>query len=200
MGASDQKLSPSPPSSGVKKGSEGAPLRPEVPPFAEIFRAHMPFLWRTSLALGVPAADAEDVCQEVMLVVNRRLPEFDGRSLKSWLYGICLRVASDYRRSARVRRERATDQLPDEPLPATQPEELEARRAEARLRQALDSLDYDRREVFVLFEIEQLTLREIAEATGAPLQTVYSRLQAARAHVRAYCRIMTTEELPRAIG
>ena len=200
MRQNDQKLLPPSPSKDVKKGSEGAPLRPPVPSFGEIFRAHMPFLWRTSLALGVPAADAEDVCQEVMLVVNRRLRDFDGRSLKSWLYGICLRVASDYRRSARVRRERATDEVPDAPLQPTQPEDVDARRAEARLRRALDSLDYDRREVFVLFEIEELTLREISEATGAPLQTVYSRLQAARAHVRAYCRIMTTEEVPRAIG
>ncbi|HEX6274901.1 MAG TPA: sigma-70 family RNA polymerase sigma factor [Polyangiaceae bacterium] len=184
----------------MKKGSEGASRRPEVPSFAEIFRDHMPFLWRATLALGVPPSDAEDVCQEIMLVVNRRLGDFDGRSLKSWLYGICLRVTSDYRRSARVRRERATDQIPDEGFAAPQPEHVDALRAERRLRQALDALDYERREVFVLFEIEQLTLREIAEASETPLQTVYSRLQAARAHVRAFCRMMNAEEVPRAVG
>lgn len=145
----------------------------------------MAFLWRATLALGVPAADAEDLCQEVMLVVHRRLRDFDGQSLRAWLYGICLRVASDYRRSARVRREKATAELPERVFDPTQPDEVDARRAEAKLRRALDALDDDKRAVFVLFEIEQLTLREISEAVGAPLQTVYSRLQAARAHVKS---------------
>jgi RNA polymerase sigma-70 factor (ECF subfamily) len=145
----------------------------------------MPFLWRATLALGVPAADAEDLCQEVMVVVHRRLPDFDGQSLRAWLYGICLRVASDYRRSARVRREKATDTLPERVIEPTQFDDLDARRAEDKLKRALDALDDDKRAVFVLFEIEQLTLREISEAVGAPLQTVYSRLQVARAHVKS---------------
>ena len=145
----------------------------------------MPFLWRATLALGVPAADAEDLCQEVMVVVHRRLRDFDGQSLRAWLYGICLRVTSDYRRSARVRRERTTDTVPERVLEPTQPDEVDARRAEDRLRRALDELDDDKRAAFVLFEVEQLTLREVSEAVGAPLQTVYSRLQAARAHVKS---------------
>jgi len=144
----------------------------------------MAFLWRATLALGVPAADAEDLCQEVMLVVHRRLGAFDGRSLRAWLYSICLRVTSDYRRSARVRREKPTDTLPERAVEPTQPAEVDARRAEEKLLRALDALDDDKRAAFVLFEIEQLTLREVSEAVGAPLQTVHSRLQAARAHVK----------------
>lgn len=174
-----------PPSTQVKDDTEAAAARASGLSFTEIFRDHAPFLWRAAVGLGVPESDADDLCQEVMLIVHRKLPDFDGRALRSWLYGICLRVCSDYRRSARVRRERPTDQLPDSPLPPTQPEEVDARRAELRLRSALDQLDDDKRAVFVLFEVEQLTLREIAEATETPLQTVYSRLQAARAHVRA---------------
>jgi RNA polymerase sigma-70 factor (ECF subfamily) len=168
----------------VTERSEGAPLRPEGLSFAEIFEAHVPFLWRSAVALGVPEAEADDVCQEVMLVVHRKLPEFDGRALRSWLYGICLRVASDYRKKARVRRERPTAETPDTALGSTQLEELDARRAEARLLTVLDELDDGKRDAFVLFEIGELTLREIAEATDTPLQTLYSRLQAARAHVR----------------
>ena len=80
-------------------------------------------------------------------------------------------------------------------LPATQPEEVDARRAEARLRRALESLEPDRRAVFVLFEIEQLTLREVSEAVGAPLQTVYSRLQAARAHVKGVFSVQPERRL-----
>ncbi len=155
------------------------------PTFEEVFRDHARFLWRTLLGLGVPAADAEDLCQEVLLVVHRKLPAFRGAGIRSWVYGICLRVASDYRRSARVRREHPVEELPEAAAPSSVIEDLDARRTEARLIEALDRLDEHQRAVFVLFEIEQLTLREIAEATECPLQTVYSRLQAARAHVRS---------------
>jgi RNA polymerase sigma-70 factor, ECF subfamily len=137
------------------------------------------------VGLGVPEAEADDLCQEVMLVVHRKLPEFDGRALRSWLYKICLRAASDYRKKARVRRERATDTLPESALAETQPNEVDGKRAERTLMRVLDQLDDEKRTAFVLFEIEELTLREIAEVTETPLQTAYSRLQAARAHVRS---------------
>src|SRR5688572_22151749 len=104
--AAVRKTSDSGHSLAVTERSEGASVRPEVLSFAEIFETHVPFLWRAAVGLGVPESEADDVCQEVMLVVHRRLVEFDGRALKSWLYGICLRVASDYRKKARVRRER----------------------------------------------------------------------------------------------
>jgi RNA polymerase sigma-70 factor, ECF subfamily len=171
-------------SPAVKERSEGADPRPEGLSFASIFEAHVSFLWRAAVALGVPESEADDVCQEVMLVVHRKLPEFDGQALRSWLYAICLRVASDYRKKARVRLEKPTAEPPDTALGSTQAEELDARRAEARLLSVLDELDDDKRNAFVLFEIGELTLREIAEATDTPLQTLYSRLQAARTHVR----------------
>src|SRR5262245_7483674 len=65
----------------------------------QIFDEHARYVWRTLRHLGVADADLEDVCQEVFVTVHRKLPEFEGRSkLRTWLYGICLRVASDYRR------------------------------------------------------------------------------------------------------
>jgi RNA polymerase sigma-70 factor (ECF subfamily) len=160
-------------------GPDGA-----VPSFSEIFRSYTPYLFRALIGLGVSASDADDVCQEVMLVVHKRLPEFDGRALKSWLYAICLRVASDYRRSARVRREVAMDAIPDQALAPQQLEHTEARRLEGRLLAVLDELDDEKRAAFVLYEVEELSLREVAESMGCPLQTAYSRLQAARSHVR----------------
>jgi RNA polymerase sigma-70 factor (ECF subfamily) len=177
-------------------GRPAPPPRSQEPSFAEIFRAHTPFLWRTLIGVGVPERDAEDLCQEVMLIAYRRLPEFDGQSLRAWLWGICVRVASDYRRSARVRREIAV--LPPDPgLAADRAIDIEARELEARLQRALASLDYDKRVVFVLFEIEELTLREIAQALDTPLQTIYSRLNAARQHVRAAFDARVTEGGPR---
>jgi RNA polymerase sigma-70 factor (ECF subfamily) len=153
--------------------------------FAEIFREHARYLWRALLGLGVRPSDVDDVCQEVFLVVHRRLPEFDGGALRSWLYAICLRVASEYRRSARVRREVTVDDLPETQAPPRQVDAVHTRELSVRLLSALERLDEEKRQAFVLYEIQELTLREVAEALGCPMQTAYSRLQAARAVVRS---------------
>src|SRR5690606_13923988 len=76
-----------------------------LPSLDEIFRAHAPFAWRALRRLGVAEADVDDVCQDVFMVVHRKLDAFEGRSsMRTWIYGICARTASDYRRSGRVRR------------------------------------------------------------------------------------------------
>jgi RNA polymerase sigma-70 factor (ECF subfamily) len=113
--------------------------------------------------------------------VHRKLPEFEGRSaLSTWLYGICVRTASDHRRRARVRREEVTDRVPEGRESAPQAEDLARRQARALLDTALEALDPDKRAVFVLFEVEELPMSEVAVAVGCPLQTAYSRLYAAR--------------------
>jgi len=134
--------------------------------------------------LGVPAHEAQDLCQEVLLTVHRKLPDFDGQSLRGWLYGICVRMASDYRRSARVRREVVSEAPPDAGIEASQGDELDRKRRLARLLAALELLDEGKRAAFVLHEVEGLTLAEVAEALQTPLQTVYSRIRAAHALIR----------------
>ncbi len=152
-----------------------------APDLASVFRAHGPFVWRVLRKLGIPEADVPDLCQEVFVVVHRKLPEFEGRSsLTTWLYGICLRTASDHRRRARVRREEVTDRVPEGRESAPQAKDLARRQARALLDAALEDLDEDKRAVFVLYEIEELTMAQVAEAVGCPLQTAYSRLYAAR--------------------
>lgn len=153
--------------------------------FAQLFREMAPFAWRALRRLGVRERDAEDVLQEVFLIVHRRLPEFEGRSsLRTWVYGICLRKALDYRRLARVRREVVTDTMPEPTARAEQEHRLAMRRACERLDAVLDTLDDDKRAVFVLFELEHITMKEIAALTDVPLQTAYFRLYGARKHVR----------------
>lgn len=156
-----------------------------APSFAEIFRAHAPFAWRCLRRLGVSEADADDVCQEVFLIVHRKLDAYDGRApIRAWIYGICVKKASDHRRLAHKQRERATDDVPARADERGGPDDaLEGRRALARLDRALSELDDDKRAAFVLYEIEGLSLAEMAEALGAPVQTLHSRLAAARAHV-----------------
>ena len=162
--------------------SEGAKVA-HTPPLsvAEVFRELAPFVWRALRRLGVAERDIEDAVQEVFMVVHRKLAEFEGRStVRTWVYGIAVRVASDYRKRGHVRREIVTEAMP-ETVSADDPHADATRReARAKLDRILDSLDEDKRAVFVLYEIEQVTMAEVAEAVGVPLQTAYSRLHAAR--------------------
>src|SRR6185503_7294479 len=114
------------------------------PNLREVFDDHAAYVLRSLRHLGVAESDIEDVGQEVFVTVHRRLASFEGRSkLRTWLYGICLRVASDYRRRAYVRRERATAD------PARDVREAEERAPDAQvqarneLRALLDLLDDD---------------------------------------------------------
>lgn len=158
--------------------------RPAATSFPEIFELHARFLWRTLLNLGVPSREAQDLCQEVMIVVHRRLPDFDGNSLRGWLYGICVRVASDYRRSARARHEIPFGEVPESGAAPEQRDQLEQAAQRQRLMRALEGLGEDKRAALILYEVEELTLAEVSEALGAPMQTVYSRILAARQELR----------------
>jgi RNA polymerase sigma-70 factor (ECF subfamily) len=89
-------------------------------------------------------------------------------------------VASNYRRRAYVRRERSVSEPPEQVQAADQDEAFERSQGWPALRRLLDTLDAEKREVFVLYELEELSMREVAEACGCPLQTAYSRLHAAR--------------------
>jgi RNA polymerase sigma-70 factor (ECF subfamily) len=151
---------------------------------AGVFAEHGAYAWRVLRRLGVRESDAEDVCQEVFLIVHRKLAEFEGRSsVRTWVYGICIRAASDYRKRAGHRKETVTDQPPELASASNPHDETAGRQARAMLDRIVDELDDDKRDVFVLYEIEELAMSEVAVAVGCPLQTAYSRLHAARAIV-----------------
>jgi RNA polymerase sigma-70 factor (ECF subfamily) len=144
---------------------------------------HADFVWLSLQRLGVRDADVEDLLQEVFVIVHRRLATFDGSSrMTTWLFGICLRVAAGYRRRAHVRRERATDAVPEQATGEEASPESAAATGEARerLRAVLDGMDLEERALFAMFEIDELPCQEIAEVLGVPVGTVYSRLHAAR--------------------
>jgi RNA polymerase sigma-70 factor, ECF subfamily len=165
-----------------------------VPPFATVYDDHVKFAWRVLGRLGVARADLEDVCQEVFIVVHRRLGEFEGRSsLRTWIYGIALRCASDYRRRDHRRRPAAAP-ISEVAIAGSQLEDLDAREARATLERLLELLDPEKREVFVLFELEELTMAEVVAIVGCPLQTGYGRLHAARAIVAAAASRMRAKE------
>ncbi|WP_437623633.1 RNA polymerase sigma factor [Sorangium sp. So ce1151] len=154
------------------------------PKFRALYDAHFNFVWCSLRRLGVREADVLDLAQKVFLTAHIKLAEFEGRSLiTTWLFGICQRVASDYRRSARFRREVTTDAAEMDLYGATS-EDL-ARSAESRQRaQAaeaiLNKLPEPQRLVFVLFELEEMSGQDIADVLGISVGTVRSRLRLAR--------------------
>lgn len=152
----------------------------EAPSLREVFARHLGYVWRIARAFGVPADDADDVAQEVFLVVHRRLHTFEPtRSLRGWLFGITRNVVHTHQR-AHVRRERRLSAV-SPPTPPTGPDaSLELRQAAALMQEFLDGLDVDKRMVFLLADVEGMTAVEIAEALEIPLGTVFSRLRAGR--------------------
>ena len=168
-------------------------MSPESPHASEqdeleaAFREHAPFVLRSLERLGFRQTEADDLCQEVFLVVHSRLRDFERRStLRTWIYGITVRVASGHRRRAWVRRERPSGVDTEMVAHADPSRDLETRQALALLDRALASLTVAKREAFALFELEQMTTREISEALGCPEKTIVSRVLAARREIQAY--------------
>lgn len=169
----------------VPRNDSEAERGPRVLDLAGVYEAHFRYVWRCLRSLGVRDAHLDDALQDVFLVVQRRLPEFDGRAeLRTWLYAIALRIARKYK--DRARREPASleaerEQTPELPAaPEANGDTAVANERLALARRALSSLDDEKREIFVLARIEQMSAPEIAEVVGIPLNTVYSRLRAAR--------------------
>jgi len=190
--ASDRQSDPYVDARRVPTHSDVAP-RP-APDIEQLFREHGPFVWRTLRRLGLSETDADDLCQEVFLVAMRRLDSFEHRSsFSTWLYGISARVALAHRRRASTQREQPWASPPDVVTQSGPHEAVSDRQAREILDRALDELDDDKRAVFVLFELEQLPMAEVASALDCPLQTAYSRLHAARDQVTAFIRRSTRE-------
>lgn len=165
-------------------GSPSEPLR-DVPPFAVIYERYFDLVWSAVRQLGVAKDAIDDVVQEVFVVIHSKLSSLQQvESLRSWVYGVTRRTVSTYRRAQRNRNASGAQyaEIADwlEPLPAT-PLDLTELAARQRLLLALlAELDPQKREVFVLAEVEGFTAPEMAEALDIPLNTVYSRLRAAR--------------------
>jgi RNA polymerase sigma-70 factor (ECF subfamily) len=175
--------------------------------FRAIYEAHFESVWHALRRLRVAEHDLMDGTQNVFVVVCRKYAEFEGRAqLRTWIYQICRRVASDYRRSAPVRREVATDVLEiTERVDALHSASGNGTASDAaasggeRLhrvelaRTILDKLPEAQREVFILYELEQLSGEEIASQLEVPLGTVRSRLRLAREAFRREVEALVTE-------
>jgi RNA polymerase sigma-70 factor, ECF subfamily len=153
----------------------------------QLYDQHVAFVWRNLRRLGVPPASLDDATQDVFLVVHRRIADAPADGPRSWLFGILRRIAADHRRRGRRRSAVPIDDVPEPPTGDLGPEQRAARAEAARMiHRILDQLSDDKREVFVLAELEQMTAPEIAAAIGIPINTVYSRLRVARAEFESH--------------
>lgn len=161
----------------------------------QVYEAHFKYVWRCMRSLGVQNATLDDAVQEVFLVVQRKLASFDGGcELRTWLYAIVLNVARRHRsRAAQDARRFLTHDEANERLESgvTDLNPLRSRSGDLRqeveknerlelAQRALSLLDDSKREVFVLACIEGMSAPEIAQVIAVPVNTVYSRLRAAR--------------------
>ena len=161
--------------------ASGAPVGALPLVFDEVYEACADLVWRGLISLGIQRGAVDDAFQDVFLVVHRRLAEFEGRSsVRSWVYGIVIRVARDHRR--RDRRKGGLVPLDIDLVDYGPGPHEELARADALrdLARVLEGLDEERREIFVLAELEQLNAADIAAALGLNVNTVYSRIRAAR--------------------
>ncbi|MFT3706128.1 MAG: sigma-70 family RNA polymerase sigma factor [Archangium sp.] len=157
----------------------------EAEAFEVLYRETFPAVWRVLARMGVPQSDLHDAAQNVYLVAHRRRDEFRNRSsAKTWVVGIAINVATDVRRSMRRKPVHPLDEhVPDAaPTPLERASQSEALELVSRI---LETLDVERREIFVLAEFEEFTAPEIAQALGLNLNTVYSRLRLARRDFQA---------------
>jgi RNA polymerase sigma-70 factor (ECF subfamily) len=157
--------------------------------FRALFEDHVSYIHASLSRLGVRDADLDDLALEVFVRVHRQLSEYDKRrQVRPWLFGFAVRVASEYRRRPQYRREvldAAVDMVSDLPAPD---HEVQQKQARAIVNGALEALDFDKRTVFVLFELDETPVPEIARVLGIPEGTVYSRLRAARTEITAALR------------
>jgi RNA polymerase sigma-70 factor (ECF subfamily) len=153
-----------------ERGPVAEPWGRERPAFAEVYARYAPTVARWAGRLGGPSADVEDITQEVFLVVNRRLGDFRGDAqLSTWLFGITAKVAANERRRRKLRHlwfrlVPAVDlRLERAPAGAEGPvEELERRERRALFYRALDRLSERHRRALVLFELEEMSVDEVA--------------------------------------
>jgi RNA polymerase sigma-70 factor (ECF subfamily) len=151
---------------------------------ATLVENYYDFVWRTLRRLGVAPGDSDDATQQVFWIASRKIASIRWNSERSFLFQSALRVASDYRRARKRRRESGTCALaliPElmDPTPSTD-EVIELRQARIKLDLILDSMSLELRAVFILHELDEMTTPDIAAMLDIPAGTVASRLRRAR--------------------
>lgn len=161
-----------------------APTAPADLSFKALYQQHFDFVWSSARRLGIEPSGMDDLIQEVFLVIHSKVHTLEKpHSLRSWIYGIVRRVASNHRREKRVHANAVSDLPGYADAPSQEPTPLEQTERNARLQillGLLNELEEYKREIFALVELDELSVPEAAEVLEIPLNTAYSRLRVAR--------------------
>lgn len=177
---------------------EGVVMRPEQRRLRALYDGNFDFVGRLVRNLGVEDGDVDDVLQQTFSVAMRRIDDIAAGAEQAFLVQTAVRIVAHLRRTWARRREVITDDLSDLVDGAPTPEDLsDRRRARAVLDRILDTMDMDLRTPFVLFEIEEMTMAEIASVLTIPTGTVASRLRRAREDFEKHMRRLTGGSPPR---
>jgi RNA polymerase sigma-70 factor, ECF subfamily len=146
-----------------------------------LYERHFGKVLRLVQALGIRDAEADDLCQEIFLIVYRHLRSFRGEArLATWIHRLATREAFRHARRGRMRRALAALVAREQPPPVPRDwAENEAARRQY-LGHLLGRLPPERRLALVLFEIDGKTVEEIADVCGCAVNTVWTRIHRAR--------------------
>jgi RNA polymerase sigma-70 factor (ECF subfamily) len=167
--------------------------------FRAVFESEFQYVWTSLSRLGVPACDVEDVAQEVFAQVYAKLDAYEPtRPLRPWLFAFAFRCASVWRRRARGRREAVGEGVDTVPASGLAADESMERAEDLDLMfRALESVEWSRRAVLILYELDECPMKEIAESLRIPTFTGYSRLRVARREfATAFRRLRAQRERP----
>ncbi|AKU94819.1 RNA polymerase sigma factor RpoE [Labilithrix luteola] len=145
--------------------------------------------YRVLRRLGVHDREIDDALQTVLVAADRRFDELEGPTvLKAFVCASCVNVARDLgrRRARTTARTKDVEDLEQSPTSEPGPEDALGRKEGlAMVQRILTSMEEEKRVVFVLYELEELTGQEIADHLGIPVGTVSSRLRKAREEFRS---------------
>jgi RNA polymerase sigma-70 factor (ECF subfamily) len=146
-----------------------------------LYDRHFPDVERLIYSLGIGDAEADDICQEIFVIIYKNLARFRGEArLSTWIYRLATREAIRFARRRRLVRGLAeifAREKRDAPPPDWSENEAGRRHY---LRQLLDRLPPERRLALVLYEIEGVPVSEIARISDCAENTVWTRLHRAR--------------------
>lgn len=162
--------------------------------FRRMFEEQYDYVFHSLRRLGVDSRDLEDLAHDVFVEVYKSFARYDRtRPIKPWLFAFAFRLASTYRRLARHRTDLGADD--ETAVSASTADETVTRNEGARIvGEALATMSIELRGVFVLHEIDETPMKDIAQSLGIPVNTAYSRLRLARAAFESAARVYREKE------
>jgi RNA polymerase sigma-70 factor (ECF subfamily) len=160
--------------------------------FRRLYDEYLPYVRRNVKRLLGPSAEVDDVIQEVFVNVHQSLSSFNHNSkFETWLYRVTRNVTISH-----LRGQKKTVDLADlQPLRANARtfSKLEARDQVKTLYAVLNQVSAESREAFVLYEVEEMKLREIAELTDTSINTISARVRRTRERLRTFLEATLSE-------